>query len=223
MATETSDATPAESPEGRLTHCPTCGMKINRDDLSLCSYCGAPVQLGEQKARISAIQKRLGKMPEHKNYEAALAWQPPESELYVAGIRDKSIGRWLTFGFFITASWASYSLSKDGAWIVPALLSVVFGVLALKRFARAKQRCAEATSMPLLRRVAIVHERRSETTYRGATGKTAYFFQIEFADGGKGEFRQPGKGSQFEPLVNGNTGIAYTRGQELLDFKVLRV
>lgn len=198
-------------------------MKITRDDLSLCSYCGSPVQLGEQKARISAIQKRLGKMPEHKNYEAALAWQPAESELYVAGMRDASLVRWSALGLVVAGAWTAYSFANDGVWGVPAFLTILFLVLALKFMTRGKQRCADATEMPLLKRIAIVHERRSETTYRGATGKTVYFFDIEFADGGRAEFRQPGKGSQFEPLVNGNTGIAYTRGQDLLDFKVLRV
>lgn len=199
-------------------------MKITRDDLSLCSYCGAPVQLGEQKARISALQKRLGKMPEHKNYEAALAYQPSESELYLAGMRDKGIARWWIFATVATAAWAIYLIVSSGTLLnLPLPLSVVSLILTFKYAARGSKACEEASSMPLLKRVAIVHERRSETTYKGSKGKTAYYFQLEFADGGKGEFRQPGKGPQFEPLVNGNTGMAYTRGQELLEFKVLRV
>jgi len=199
-------------------------MKITRDDLSLCSYCGSPVQLGEQKARISALQKRLGKMPEHKNYETALAYQPSESEQYLAGMRDKGIARWWAFASVITSAWAVYLIVSSSAVLsVPMPLQFVFLILAIKYATRGRKACTEATSMPLLKRVAIVHERRSETTYKGSKGKTVYFFEIEFADGGKGEFRQPGKGPQFEPLVNGNTGMAYTRGQELLEFKVLRV
>lgn len=199
-------------------------MKINRDDLSLCSYCGAPVQLGEQKARISALQKRLGKMPEHKNFEAAMAYQPGESEQFMEGLRDRSIARWWAAATVASAAWAlTLILAHGQIFSLPMILQLVFLLLTIKYGLRAKKTCTEAAAMPLLKRIAIVHERRSETTYKGSTGKTVYFFDIEFADGGRAEFRQPGRGPQFEPLVNGNTGIAYSRGSDLLEFKVLRV
>lgn len=213
-----SPETSTPSPEGRLTHCPTCGMKIARDDLSLCSYCGAPVGLGEEKARISELQKRLGKMPDHKNYEAAMAWQPPESQAFVAGKNDQSRAKLVNGVAVVLILWGAFAVNF---FLLFLGFAALLGSAYLWR--RGAQRCKEATTMPLLKRAAIVHERRSETAFQGATGETVYFFQIEFADGGQGEFRQPGRGAQFEPLVNGNTGIAYTRGQELLDFKVLRV
>ena len=194
-------------------------MKIARDDLSLCSYCGSPVGLGEEKARISELQKRLGKMPEHKNYEAAMAWQPPESAAVVDGKNQQGRGHLVLGAGVLLILWGTL-----GGLSIPI---VVIGALAFAAGAylwkRGVNQCVEAARMPLLKRSAIVHERRSETSFEGATGSTVYFFQLEFADGGKGEFRQPGRGAQYEPLVNGNTGIAYTRGQELLDFKVLRV
>ncbi len=223
MVTDTSDTPPSTTPEGRLTHCPTCGMKISRDDLSLCSYCGAPVQLGEQKARISALQKRLSKMPEHKNYELAMSWQPPESPEFVRGMNERSRAGWAIGGAILFAAWAGLALFQGTHWILEAVIAVALLLFGLSLATRGKKRCVEATSMPLLRRAAIVNERRSETTFQGAKGETVYFFELEFVDGGKAEFRQPGKGAQHEPLVNGNTGVAYTRGQELLDFKVLRV
>ena len=101
-----------------------------------------------------------------------------------------------------------------------AVLLIVGGIWIRLRGGR---RCQSATEMPLLKRAALVHERRSETDFEGLGGKTVYYFKLEFVDGGGGEFRQPGRGAQFEPLVNGNTGIAYTRGQDLLGFKVLKV
>lgn len=222
MALSSSESTAPES-EGRLTHCPTCGMKIARDDLSLCSYCGSPVALGEERARINATQKRLGKMPEHKNFDAAMDWQPPESEAFVAGMNDKSRGvLMLTLGaLFLVFGVVRMAVGAGGLILLALAALLVLGGIWL--WLRGGRRCDEATRMPLLKRAALVHERRSETDFEGLGGKTVYYFKLEFADGGEGEFRQPGRGAQFEPLVNGNTGIAYTRGQELLGFKVLKV
>ena len=39
----------------------------------------------------------------------------------------------------------------------------------------------------------------------------------------EGEFRFPGRGVSYEPMAVGATGLAYTRGTDLLAFKVLRV
>jgi hypothetical protein len=50
-----------------------------------------------------------------------------------------------------------------------------------------------------------------------------YFFQLEFADGGSGEFRYPGRGVNHDLLVSGNTGVAFTRGELLVDFLPIRV
>ena len=76
---------------------------------------------------------------------------------------------------------------------------------------------------PLLKRPARVADRRSETTIRGSRGDTTYFFDLEFEDGSRAEFRFPGRGAADNPLTNGVTGIAYTRGVELVAFKRIRV
>ena len=34
----------------QLTHCPTCGVKLHRTDLSLCAYCASPLKLGNASA-----------------------------------------------------------------------------------------------------------------------------------------------------------------------------
>ena len=56
----------------------------------------------------------------------------------------------------------------------------------------------------------------------GGRYSTVYFFELQFGEGG-GEFQFPGRGAHYEPLVPGNTGLAYTRRDVLLDFKILRV
>ena len=71
-------------------------------------------------------------------------------------------------------------------------------------------------------RPAIVAERRSETHPEGRWGaRTTYFFTLRFDDGSEGEFIWPGQGLSNEPLTNGQTGIAYSRGTQLIAFRKL--
>jgi hypothetical protein len=79
------------------------------------------------------------------------------------------------------------------------------------------RRAAEAR--PLLRRPAMVVVRRSETD--AESGGTNYWFTLRFDDGAEGEFTWPGQGTSYEPLANGYTGVAYTRGAKLVDFRRL--
>ena len=37
----------------------------------------------------------------------------------------------------------------------------------------------------------------------------------------RGEFERPGLGTMYEPMANGYSGIAYTRGADLVDFRRL--
>ena len=120
MVTETTETT-----TDRLTHCPTCGMKITRDDLSLCSYCGSPLQLGQEKQRLSETTKRLGKMVEHKNYEAAMAWSPPEGSEFLHGVRMRRRGKYL-FGLGgLLAAVTVIVAATGGSFIFPAVLAVL--------------------------------------------------------------------------------------------------
>ena len=80
-----------------------------------------------------------------------------------------------------------------------------------------------ALRFSLLRRPALILDRRSETRIHGWSGDTTYFFKLEFEDGAQGEFAFPGLGPQEEPYATNLPGIAYTRGQELLHFRHVRV
>jgi len=85
-----------------------------------------------------------------------------------------------------------------------------------------RARSSAGGGKPLLVRPAIVAERRSETNLEGHWGaRTVYFFTLRFDDGSEGEFKWPGQGLSNEPMTNGQTGIAYTRGQDLIAFRKL--
>jgi hypothetical protein len=103
---------------------------------------------------------------------------------------------------------------------VPAGLLIAAGI-ALSIRAAGKQ--ARILARPLLKRPAIVIDRRSETAMGYWNGQTTYYFDLAFADGSEGEFRWPGRGVDHAPLVTGATGVAFTRGDTLLGFNAIRV
>jgi hypothetical protein len=89
--------------------------------------------------------------------------------------------------------------------------------LAAVLFVAASAGRAKARGAAMLRRAALVLSRRSEI--HPESGATLYFFTLRFDDGGEGEFRFPGRGTQFDPMANGAAGIAFTRGDRLLEFQ----
>ncbi|MCH2105223.1 MAG: hypothetical protein MK291_01115 [Planctomycetes bacterium] len=199
--------------------CPTCGAPITREDLSLCSYCGSPLQLGgaqeNAEAERSLNQERLGKMPEKEEWSAAMDWEPLMASRYPGGsavaipLLSGSIAAIIT------------------AWVFNYVAGLVIGsVTLITLFARHLRQDPVSPlnpDAPLLKRAAVVLDRRSETEIVGGDGRTTYYFILEFADGARGEFRFPGRGATFDLMVNGVTGVAYTRGADLLAFKKIRV
>src|SRR5688572_10298753 len=59
-----------------LTHCPTCGVKLERPELSLCAYCASPLRVGPVEVPNDETQKRLAKVRAHADFAAAQAWLP---------------------------------------------------------------------------------------------------------------------------------------------------
>ena len=199
--------------------CPTCGAPITREDLSLCSYCGSPLQLGgaQQSAEEerSLNQERLGRMPEKDEWAPAMEWEPLATSRYPGGnaVAIPLIGG--SLAALITTAIVNYVAGLVVGSIV--LITLFF------RHLRQDPISPLNPDAPLLKRAAVVLDRRSETEISGGDGRTTYFFVLEFADGARGEFRFPGRGATFDLMVNGATGVAYTRGADLLAFKKIRV
>jgi hypothetical protein len=185
--------------------------------LSLCAYCATPLSIGAAQPVDAATIARLQRMREHKSFAAAMAFVPPDQ------VVERRAGRLLTRGSIGVAAGAILALGglllRDSAAFLPLLvvggLLAFGGLLALLRPAalRAAHRAA-----PILRRPALVGERRSTTAVEGTVD---YYFTLRFDDGSEGEFHWPGQGTMYEPLSNGYTGIAYTRGDRLIDFRRL--
>lgn len=216
---------PTEAPA--RTHCPNCGAKLKRPDLSLCAYCAMPLAMGG-KAEVANDEttQRLKRMREHANFPAAQAFVPPdpEAELRVVRVRNRGLVIALA-GVVVAALVAGVQALGSGvdfrshwSWEGPALVLVGLALIVGAPLARKRG----ASDKPLLVRPAVVVERRSEILIQGRwDSRTIYFFTLRFDDGSEGEFRWPGQGLSNEPMANSQTGIAYTRGEDLVSFRKL--
>jgi hypothetical protein len=202
------------------THCPTCGAKLHRTDLSLCAYCATPLSIADAPGRIDdETILRLKRLREHAAFPAAMAFTPLDRAAEAQRGRLLTIGTVILLVAVAPALVLSWTLVRGGAWIVWAIATgclAIVGVSVLASRATVRQRAQEK---PMLRRPALVVVRRSETGIQGEG--TLYFFTLRFDDGSEGEFEWPGQGTAYEPLSNGYTGIAYTRGAKLVDFRRL--
>jgi hypothetical protein len=203
------------------THCPNCGAALKRPDLSLCAYCATPLQLGGKvegpRDETIARLKRLREKPE---FETLAKWEPQDQE-YLAKARHLRGLAAIWFTLTIVGglvAWARAGSSGAAIWYA---LTAVWLVVTILHLARAAKIQRTGTDRPMLRRPAIVVERRSETAAELSENPTVYFFSLRFDDGSEGEFRWPGQGTLYEPLTNGMTGIAFTRGERLVEFRRL--
>jgi hypothetical protein len=200
------------------THCPTCGAKLHRTDQSLCAYCATPLSIADRPARVDdETIRRLKRLREHASFGAAMAFTPPDLETEHARARLLLAGTVAFLLAILPALAAAWLAVQGGAWKPAGALaaaSLAAGLACLARRAALRRR---ALAQTLLRRPGLVVLRRSETDER--SGRVTYFFTLRFDDGSEGEFRWPGQGTAYEPLSNGFTGIAYTRGADLVDFR----
>lgn len=223
MPTDSPPTVPTEAPP--KTHCPTCGAKLHRSDLSMCAYCAAPLQLGGRiEHATDETAKRLLRLREHAAFAAATQWTPRDAEVEAHTRRRRRIGlAFVALGLTVAAA-AAIRLAVGDERLVLQLAAVAGSFTAIAGailMLRAASERARSRSLPLLRRPALAVSRRSLTTEQRGASATTYYFLLHFDDGSEGEFRWPGQGTMYEPMPNGTTGIAYTRGDRLLDFRKL--
>lgn len=201
-----------------LTHCPTCGAKLERPELSLCAYCASPLRVGPVEVPNDETQKRLAKVKAHADFAPAMAWLPVDPWY---DRRARRLG--LAGGALLAVALIALGV---GALLVrgPELRELVraTGILAVPAgllLGMAVGARREHRRTPMLKRAAYVLDRRSITNEKGGIGSTTYFFKIRFEDGSEGEFSHVGRGSMYEPPANGAAGVAYTRGTRMLEFR----
>jgi hypothetical protein len=203
-----------------VTICPNCEAHIPKQGMSLCPYCAFPLgkasdASGEDR---SPIVKRLLTMEEKPEFEAARAEVPPWTPEYTQAANRQMHGKvLLVLGALVFAlEWVLGAGSPISPWTVLGAALAVVGATWLLRATSVRKRL---DSMKVLARSAFIVSRRSETDLRGPV---TYYYELQFGDGSEGEFAYPGRGASEDPYTNGMTGVAFTRGTELLHIARVR-
>ena len=163
----------------------------------------------------SPHKARLERMQEKDDWAAAMAWEPLPTSRY-PGTRSVAVP-------LFAGSLTALLLTLIFDYVVGIVTGSIVLIALFWRYLRRDPRAPRNPDAPLLKRACIVLDRRSETELDGDIGRTDYFFTLAFADGESGEFRFPGRGASYDLMVNGATGVSYTRGADLLAFKKIRV
>lgn len=206
-----------ETTTAPLTHCPTCGVKLERPELSMCAYCASPLRVGQPEVRSDETQKRLVKVRAHADFAAAQAWLPLDPAFETRARAHSRRAGWL-FAIGVVVGGLSFALGEHAS-IVALGCAGALAAAALASLGLASSVRNEHRRTPMLKRAAYVLDRRSQTSDRGGLGSTVYFFKIRFEDGAEGEFSHIGRGSMYEPPAVGAAGVAYTRGARMLEFR----
>ena len=196
------------------TQCPTCGVKLERPELSLCAYCASPLRVGPVEVPNDETQKRLAKVVAHADFAAAQRWLPIDPVFESKAARLGGAG-WILVAFAAVAALIATSWLGPATFVSAGVMFVIgIGLLAQAAGTRRTHR-----GTPMLKRAAYVLDRRSQTNEKGGVGSTTYIFKIRFEDGSEGEFAHLGRGSMYEPPANGAAGVAYTRGPRMIEFR----
>ena len=191
----TSETPTMGTPSGAkaLAACPTCGAKLPETPFSLCPYCASPLESkADRDVRASVHATRIGRVAEHANFPGALEWIPPEGPRWIQGQRQVW---WGTRGILAGALFGTLWLARAGmqGW-ANGPSSYLFGLagqgllvgLGVWAILRGRRSMRDSLSQPLLKRPALIIDRRSETFVRGWVGHTIYYFRIEFEGGAQG-------------------------------------
>ncbi len=204
-----------------ITQCPECGAKIPKAGMSICPYCVAPLKASPGKdIDREPIIARLVTMEEKDAYPGALASTPPWSPEYQRGRNRQMQGGLLFVIGALLAAVQNYALASPLGAL--GLVGIGLVVLGLWMVLRGRLACGKLDKVEIVTRPAYVIERSSITDFDGK-GTVRYFFDLQFSDGADGIFFYTGRGVSEELYANGMTGLAFTRGPELLGINRVRV
>lgn len=209
----------AQQAPAAVTVCPECGAKIPKAGMSLCPYCASPLQATKADDDRNPIVERLKKMEDKPEFGEAQQTTTPWTPEYAQARNRQGQGTVLAIVGVLLAG-LEVVLGFGGAqlYVLGGLLAV--GGVLMAVIGTSKR--GKLDAMKVLKRSAYLVRRRSETGLEKG-GDVVYHFLIQFGDGSEGEFRYPGRGVNEELYSNGMTGVAFTRGDELLHIERVRI
>ena len=176
-----------------------------------------PLQYDDYKRTVDQVRTRYGG-------SEAVQRTPHEGPAYQAGRRRRARGRTLAVLGIVTVAITWLTAEARLLLMLPTfVIGMALALLGAWWMSAGARAMRAALSHPLMRRTALILDRRSATALRGWWGRCTYYFELEFPNGTTAEFSYPGRGASEDLYVSGMTGIAYTRGDELLEFEQIRV
>lgn len=202
-----------------VTICPECGASIPKAGMSLCPYCASPLVStpGKDQDR-NPILKKLAKIEAKPEFETSKAITPPWTPEYQEARNRQTQGTILVIvGMVVTG--LEFLLGSGQPLSVLFLGGMAISLFGIFQAVRGGSSRSGLDSLQVQKRSAFIVTRRSETAL---DGEVIYYFLLTFGDGSEAEFSYPGRGSTHDLYSNGMTGLAFTRGQELLFIERIR-
>ncbi|MFT7667756.1 MAG: hypothetical protein ACI8X5_000440 [Planctomycetota bacterium] len=198
-----------------ITVCPECGASIPKAGMSLCPYCASPLKKdpGKDQDR-NPIVERLLKMEDKDEFNEALCETPPWTPEYGVASNRRAQGTALMIAGALMVL-PKFIFAASATITILLSLGILIALLGLWMAFSARAILSRLDGVKIVKRSAFIIQRRSETGLKSG-GSVTYHYTIQFGDGSEGEFSYVGRGVSEEPYTNGMTGVANTRGQELL-------
>jgi hypothetical protein len=195
--------------------CPRCGAPVAKRSARFCDHCGAelaPAPTAASAAALPDTPERFDALRAHAHARELLAATPPSPA-----------GRWRELGC-VVFSLAAFVVVGLGMMLVASALFppfvaivaaiLVFGLIAVGAEAWRRMR---AVAAPLERLEACVIDERVAIVGGDGATRTRYFVTLSFPDRTRRELEAvaPVAGA----VTRGDMGIAFLRGETLIDFR----
>jgi len=206
-----------------VVKCPACGGKLPQPLPSVCPYCRAALAVSvtatprAAQPPHSALSERLAAAERDPEVARLMIREVMGSTPYLQG------GFTVVFGivflgilFFMLSRIRGFF--SDGFTLVPVLMVAIMLTVVIA----AVIKLGSHASAPLLRRIGHVADERVEVSGASNSGsaRTSYYATLDFADGSRSEY-QVAHGLAGK-LARGDVGMAYMKGDWLLDFERLK-
>lgn len=203
-----------------VTRCPHCGASLQSRTARFCEFCGTelPRKAPAQPARFGDLPARFAELESHPSLGELQRHEPSAASHQAANLFGVLFA--LVFMGVAVVMFAAFQASAPAPFsFFPLIFLAAGGFLLVKTLTRTSRLAsAELTRVPAL----VVDERIQVSGGSGdSSSHTTYYVSLETADGERVEYES--RGRLNGAITSGDMGLAYLKGEILLDFKRLPV
>jgi hypothetical protein len=203
--------------------CPACGAKLAEASASDCIYCGAVLAAAEAPVPAAASQtlslsERFAAAERHPGFRQLQRHEPSSGPHLV----QNAVGLVGGVVFAAIALALSSGFVNNEFFGLMRFMPLLFVAVGVGMVIFYLSRMTKLVSSPLERRTALIADKRTEVSGGGnSDARTRYFVTLEFKDGRREEYDV--SGDLTGQVASGDVGVAYLKGQTVLDFRRLQV